>query len=126
MTNIEKFKEVFEETFGYTPEDCFPCPEECPEEFKDRLCKGCPYDRNFPKEEYKEPETKNNSYFSFEAAGISKDIVFALICLFMNTITDDHFPIDNDLTVVRLDLAETFYESWPHSVEYYNRKEKKA
>lgn len=45
MTNKEKFKEVFEKTFGYTPEDCFPCPEKCPEKFVDSCCDACPYSR---------------------------------------------------------------------------------
>ena len=52
MTNKEKFKEVFKETFGYTPEDHFPCPEKCPEEFVDKYCGVCPYFRNFESEEY--------------------------------------------------------------------------
>lgn len=57
MTNMEKFKEVFKETFGYTPEDCFPCPEKCPEGFVDNPCDGCPYE-GFHMKEYKERKVK--------------------------------------------------------------------
>ena len=55
MTNKEKFKEVFIETFGFIPEISFPCPEECPEEFEWKICIGCPY-YNFENEEYQEPQ----------------------------------------------------------------------
>lgn len=55
MTNMEKYKEVFEETFGYTPENYFPCPEKCPKEYNGD-CYNCPYSDNIPGEEYKKPE----------------------------------------------------------------------
>lgn len=138
MTNKEKFKEVFEKTFGFVPEDCFPCPEECPEKFENRGCRGCPYE-HFPRKEYKKPEAnKNVSNFSFETAGMMDNLastlrkhspiksneLFCLIAIFMDVITDDHIPVDDDLAGVRLDLAETIYKAWPHSVEYYKKGDK--
>ncbi len=137
MTNKEKFKEVFEKTFGFVPEDHFPCPEKCPEKFKDRFCDGCPYFKDFESKEYKEPEAKEDD-FLFKAARIMDNLastlrdhspikskeLFCLISVFMDVITNDHIPVDVDLAGVRMDLAKTIYTSWPHSVEYY-RKEKK-
>ena len=134
MTNREKFKEVF----GYEPERSFPCPEKCPEEFEDvDFCKGCPY-RDFDKAEYKKPEGKKDD-FSFKAAGIMDDLastirdhspikvseLFCLIAIFMDVITNDYIPVDDDLGGVRMDLAEMIYQTWPHSVEYYKKGEKK-
>lgn len=137
MTNKEKFKEVF----GFEPEKSFtfPCPEKCPEEFENvDFCKGCPY-RDFEKAEYKKPEAnKNVSDFSFETAGMMDDLastlrkhspiksneLFCLITIFMDVITNDHIPVDDDLAGVRLDLAEMFYKTWPHSVEYYKKGDK--
>lgn len=63
MTNKEKYNEVFKETFGYTPEDCFPCPEKCPEGFVDSCCDACPYAR-FANKEYKKPEKKLERNYS--------------------------------------------------------------
>lgn len=139
MTNKEKFKEVFEKTFGFIPEDRFPCPEKCPEEFENvDFCKGCPY-RDFDTAEYKKPEeSKNASDFPVEMARMMDDLastlrkhspikvneLFGLIALFMDVITNDHIPVDYDLAGVRMDLAETIYQTWPHSIEYYKKGEK--
>lgn len=140
MTNKEKFKEIFEKTFGFVPEDRFPCPEKCPERFTNAPCSDdCPYSYYW-KKEYKKPEvSKNVSDFSFEMAGMMDDLastlrkhspikereLFYLIAVFMDVVTDDHIPVDDDLAGVRLDLAEMFYKTWPHSVEYYKKGEKK-
>lgn len=134
MTNKEKFNEVFEKTFGFVPEDCFPCPEKCPEEYVDDSCDACPYSR-FARKKYKKPEAEKVSDFSFETAKIMGDLasalrkhspikvkeLFCLIAVFMDIITDDHFPVDDDLGGVRMDVAEMFYTSWPHAVEYYKK-----
>lgn len=139
MTNKEKFKEVFEKTFGFVPEDCFPCPETCPALYHDGPCAGCPYDRKYPDQEYKKPEEHHEDDFSFKAAEIMNDLsstlkehspiktreLYTLICVFMDVVTNDPLLIDDDLGGVRLDMAEMFYKSWPHSVEYYKKGEKK-
>lgn len=140
MTNKEKFKEVFEKTFGFVPEDSFPCPEKCPERFENSSCSdACPYSYYW-KKEYKKPEAKKDSSdFSFEAAKIMNDLasalrkyspikeseILSLISVFMDVVTDDHIPVDDDLAGVRMDLAEMIYRTWPHSVEYYKEGEKK-
>lgn len=127
MTNKEKFKEVFEKTFGFVPEDCFPCPEKCP------------YSHYWKKEYKKHEASKDLSDFSHKTAEIMNDLastlrdhspiteyeLFSLIAVFMNVITNDHIPLDDDLAGVRYDLAETIYSTWPHSVEYYKKGEKK-
>lgn len=138
MTNKEKFNEVFKETFGYTPEDCFPCPDKCPENMNS-CSDACPYAWS-AKKEYKKPEESKNAFdFAVETAGMMDDLsstlkeystiksseLFGLICLFMDVVTDDHFDVDDDLGCVRLEIAEMIYKAWPHSVEYYERKEKK-
>lgn len=138
MTNKEKFNEVFKKTFGFVPEDCFPCPDKCPEQFEDDSCDACPYKR-FARKEYKKPEeSKNASDFSFEMGGIIDDLastlrkhspikkneLFCLIAVFMDVITNDHIPVDDDLGGVRLDLAEMIYKTWPHPIEYYKKGEK--
>lgn len=132
MTNKEKFKEVFEKTFGFVPEDCFPCPENCPSVFENKSCHGCPWDRKYPDQEYEEPKKpEKKKDLVDEFAEIMSDLsstlkkhspiktreLFSLICLFMDTVTDDPLPIDDDLAEVRRDMAEAIYKSWPHSVE---------
>lgn len=139
MTNKEKFKEVFEKTFGFVPEDHFPCPEKCPDKFKDGFCDGCSYFEDFESKEYKSrKEKKDSSDFLFEMAGIMDNIASALrkyspikesdllsvICTFMDVLTNDSLPIDDDIAGVRTDLAESIYMAWPHSVEYYKKGEK--
>lgn len=135
MTNKEKFKEVFEKTFGFVPEDCFPCPEKCPEEFVNSSCSdSCPYS-HYWKKEYKSRKKKKDLLDEFaeimddlssalkKHSPIKASNLFSLICLFMDTVTDDPLPVDDDLCGVRLDMAEAIWKSWPHAVEYY-RKEK--
>ena len=141
MTNKEKFKEVFEETFGYIPEDCFPCPEECPERFKDRGCRGCPYEY-FSQKEYKNPEKKikrNISELKIEVTKIAEDLgkvlynnspipeneIVGFICIFLDTLTGDNLPLEFDIICTRVDMAEKIFKEWPHSVEYYKKGEKK-
>ena len=140
MTNKEKFKEVFEKTFGFVPEDSYPCPEKCPEEFVNSSCSdSCPY-AYYWKKEYKKPETmEGSSKLRIEVAKIVEDLgnvlaahspipsneVVGFICLFLDTLTGDDLPLEFDLVCVRSDMAEMILKEWPHSAEYYIRKEKK-
>lgn len=136
MTNKEKFNEVFKETFGYTPEDCFPCPEKCPEEFVDSCCDACPYAR-FAKKEYKKPDKDLNQFEEkvikiltnlndtlIEYSPIPEHEINTLICVFMDLITDDDSSPETDLLCVRHDMAEKIFKEWPHSIEYYRREKK--
>lgn len=141
MTNKEKFNEVFKETFGYTPENCFPCPEKCPEKFADSCCDACPYAR-FATKEYKKPKKKlerNYSELRIEVAKIAEDLgkvlyahspipeneIVGFICIFLDTLTGDNLPLEFDLICTRSDMAEKIFKEWPHSVEYYKKGEKK-
>lgn len=56
MTYGEKFKEVF----GYYPEE-IPCPDECPEDYKDRWCEGCKYFNLSPQTTFLKAEEANNA-----------------------------------------------------------------
>jgi len=106
MTNKEKFREIFKETFAYTPEDCFPCPKSKKDLFAIKSAEIM----------------KDLSSALIEYSPITLSDLSPLICLFMDVVTNDHTDVDYDLAYVRLDIAETFYKAWPHSVEYYERK----